>query len=161
MLKHKALALEHCSMFKGTRPSKPPGRKSRALLGIVWRRACLLASLRLLHTHVHTELGQSGIAANNRRRGLWFPWQPVAAIFPRWQRNRLHGLQGVVVCELLQPGGPTGALSCPVKSRDVQTLPGLIPYLTLPSSQGRHPPSCTPPPPTQQKIALLFFHRTP
>lgn len=84
---NKDFALLHCSMFKLTHPSSLLGRKSHTQLGIVLKGACHLASLRLAHTHMHTVLGQSGIAPNNRRLGLVFPWQSAPAIFPRWQRN--------------------------------------------------------------------------
>ncbi len=101
---HKDLALMHCSMFKLTHPSSLPGRKRHTQLGIVWKGACHLASLRLSHTHMHTLLGQSGIAPNNGRLGFVFPWQSAPAIFPRWQRNqtlsvaRNHVCEGMCVC---------------------------------------------------------------
>ena len=107
---HKDLAHLHCKMFKLTHPSSLPGRKRHTQLGIVWKGACHLASLRLFlslshthinthtHTHMHTLLGQLGIAPNNRRLGLVFPWQSALAIFPRWQRNRVLSVAKNHVC---------------------------------------------------------------
>ena len=86
----KHLTFMHCGMFKVTHPSSLPGRKRHTQLGIVWKGACHLASLRLSHTHMHTY--------NNGRLGFVFPWQSVPAIFPRWQRNMALKCCTVCVC---------------------------------------------------------------
>lgn len=52
----KHLTFMHCGMFKVTHPSSLPGRKRHTQLGIVWKGACHLASLRLSHTHMHTHI---------------------------------------------------------------------------------------------------------
>lgn len=87
----------HCAcsrlVFKLTHPSSLPGRKRHTQLGIVWKGACHLASLRLSHTHMHTLQGQSGIAPNNGRPGFAFPWQSVG-----YQQSS-HGGSGTECCK--------------------------------------------------------------
>ena len=122
----KHLTFMHCGMFKVTHPSSLPGRKRHTQLGIVWKGACHLASLRLSHTHMHTY--------NNGRLGFVFPWQSVPAIFPRWQRNMALKCCTVCVCVCVCVCARLRVyreLSCPLKSPDVQTLTGLLPLLTL------------------------------
>lgn len=63
------------------------------------------------HTHPH--------AHKQGHPGSMFPWQCVAAIFPRWQWYMSAVSNSVCV------------LSGPVKSQDVHTLTGLLLLLTL------------------------------
>lgn len=108
----------------------PVCQAGRDALGwaLCWRGTCHLASL----SHMHTVLGQAGIAPNNRHLGRTFPWQICTSNLPTVAARALCWVLRGTVCVCVCEREHKEVLSCPVKSTDVQTLTELSPLLTPP-----------------------------